>query len=54
MGLRRIKELGGRTIVQSPETAEVDIMPRAAMAACAAEDVVDLNRIAVVLNRLAG
>ncbi|MFW6061264.1 MAG: chemotaxis protein CheB, partial [Planctomycetota bacterium] len=32
LGLRRIKECGGLTIVQSPEEAEYDGMPRSAMA----------------------
>jgi two-component system, chemotaxis family, protein-glutamate methylesterase/glutaminase len=51
-GLVAIKRLGGRTIVQSPETAEVDIMPRAAIAACAVDAVLELAEIGPFLARL--
>jgi len=51
-GLAAIKRLGGRAIVQSPETAEVDIMPRAAIAACTVDAVLELAEIGPFLVRL--
>lgn len=53
-GLAAIKRLGGRTIVQSPDSAEVDIMPRAALAACAVDAVLALDEIGPFLARLGG
>jgi two-component system, chemotaxis family, protein-glutamate methylesterase/glutaminase len=38
-GLSRIKRMGGLGVVQDPETAEVDVMPRAALEACAVDHV---------------
>ena len=51
-GLKRIKELGGMAIVQDPETAEVDSMPKAAVAACAVDHVLSLEEISAFLNKL--
>ena len=51
-GMKRIKELGGLAIVQDPETAEVDSMPRAAILACAVDHVLPLEEIASFLNEL--
>ena len=51
-GLATIKRLGGRAVVQSPETAEVDIMPRAAIAACPVDAVLGLAEIGPFLARL--
>ncbi len=51
-GLAAIKRLGGRAVVQSPETAEVDIMPRAAIAACTVDAVLGLDEIGAFLARL--
>lgn len=51
-GLAAIKRLGGRALVQSPDTAEVDIMPRAAIAACAVDAVLGLDEIGTFLARL--
>lgn len=51
-GLAKIKELGGLTIVQSPETAEADAMPLAAIEAVSPDHVLPLNEIAELLNRL--
>ncbi|MBF0379976.1 MAG: chemotaxis protein CheB [Magnetococcales bacterium] len=45
MGLKRIKELGGTTIVQDPERAEAYLMPRSAIAAGVADHVVSLDKI---------
>jgi len=51
-GLARIKQYGGLTIVQDPDTAEVDTMPRAAMEATDVDKVLPLNDIASFLNKL--
>ncbi len=45
-GLKRIRERGGLTIVQSPDEAEYDSMPRSAIAAGLADLVLPLDRIA--------
>ena len=52
-GLARIKECGGLTVVQAPETAEVDIMPLAALETVAVDYVVPLERLGRFLNSLA-
>ena len=52
-GLLRIRRLGGRTIVQSPDTAEAPAMPLAAIQAGAAELVLPLDHIAPQLVRAA-
>ncbi len=52
LGLKRIKELGGLVIVQDPETAEADSMPRAAIHACTVDHVLGLEEISAFLNRL--
>lgn len=44
-GLRRIRERGGMTIVQSPEEAQYDAMPRNAIAAGAADFVLPLQEM---------
>lgn len=49
-GLKRIRDLGGMTIVQDPETAEVDSMPKAAIMAQAAMRIMPLREIALFLN----
>jgi len=51
-GLKRIKELGGLTIVQDPETAEVDSMPRAALLSTQVDKVLPIDEIAPFLNSL--
>ncbi len=51
-GLKRIKELGGLAVVQDPETAEVDSMPRAAMLETAVDHLLHLEEIAPLLNQL--
>ena len=45
-GLARIKQRGGRVIVQDPATAECATMPSAGIAATAVDYVVPLDRIA--------
>ncbi len=51
-GLRRIKEFGGMAIVQDPATAEYADMPRAAIAACAVDQVLSLPQIGEALEAL--
>ncbi len=51
-GLKRIKELGGLVIVQNPDTAEADSMPRAAILATTVDHVLPLDEIAPMLNEL--
>lgn len=45
-GLKRIKELGGRTIVQSPEDAKFPEMPLSALRLFKPDDVMSLEEIA--------
>ena len=51
-GLKRIKELGGLVVVQDPDTAEVDSMPRAAILATTVDHLLHLEEIAPLLNQL--
>lgn len=51
-GLKRIKESGGLAMVQDPETAEVDTMPRAAVRATEVDHVLSLEEIGPFLNKL--
>lgn len=51
-GLKKIKEMGGLTIVQSPETAEVGDMPRAAIAAVEPDHILPLKEIGPFLMDL--
>jgi two-component system chemotaxis response regulator CheB len=51
-GVKRIKEMGGLVIVQDPDTAEVDSMPRAAMLATTVDHLLPLEEIAALLNKL--
>jgi two-component system, chemotaxis family, protein-glutamate methylesterase/glutaminase len=51
-GLRKIKEFGGLAIVQDPDTAEVDSMPRAAIQETAVDHIIPLEEIAPFLNSL--
>lgn len=46
LGLRRIADRGGYAIVQDPETAELPVMPRAALRAVPTARVVGLDTIA--------
>lgn len=52
-GLKRIKELGGVAVVQDPESAEADQMPRNAIASASPDHVVPLEEIPALLLRLA-
>ena len=51
-GLKKIKQCGGLAIVQDPEGAESDAMPRAALAACKADYVLSLEEIASFLKKI--
>lgn len=53
-GLKRIKELGGLTIVQDPSTAEVDFMPKAAIKTTKPDYILSLNQISNKLIKLVG
>lgn len=52
-GLECIKKRGGIAIVQEPETAEVDTMPRAALRRVNADFIVSLEELGPLLNSLA-
>lgn len=51
-GLKKIRDFGGLTIVQDPETAEVDSMPRAAVQTAHPHHTIALEEIAALLNSL--
>ncbi len=51
-GIKIIEEVGGLTIIQDPGTAEVDAMPRAAMAAATIDHILPLEKISAALNLL--
>jgi two-component system chemotaxis response regulator CheB len=51
-GLKKIKEMGGLTIVQTPETSEFDDMPRAAIAAVEPDHILPLEEIGPFLMDL--
>ena len=51
-GLKRIKERGGMTVVQSVETAEAQAMPQAAIAAVDVDHIIPLESIAHFLNTI--
>lgn len=53
-GLKRIKESGGLAIVQDPETANSDIMPKAAIAVTKVDHVLPLEEIGPFIRNLAG
>ena len=51
-GLATIKKAGGYTIVQSPETAYSDSMPRSAIGAATPDMIIPIEEIAIVLRDL--
>jgi two-component system, chemotaxis family, protein-glutamate methylesterase/glutaminase len=51
-GLARVKEMGGLTIVQSPDSAEVATMPRAAIESTQVDHVLKLHDIGSFLSKL--
>jgi two-component system chemotaxis response regulator CheB len=50
MGIRRIRQLNGFVIAQSPESAEMDIMPLAAINQAGVDKILDLQEIAPYIN----
>lgn len=52
-GLRAIANAGGKVIVQNPQTAFSDFMPKAAIQACPSALILDLNDILFELNAAA-
>jgi two-component system chemotaxis response regulator CheB len=52
LGLKRIKERGGLTIVQSPQSAEYPVMPTAAIAETDVDYVLDIEEIADKIKEL--
>lgn len=53
-GLAKVAKMGGLALVQSPATAEVDIMPKAAIAAARVDHILPLREIGPFLRDLAG
>ncbi len=51
-GVRKVKDAGGLTIVQNPETAESAVMPLAAIATKSVDFVLELEDIAIFLQDL--
>lgn len=52
LGLKKIKEMGGFTIVQDPKTAEADAMPKAAIEATTIDKILPLQDIGLYLLQL--
>ncbi len=53
LGLRKVKEAGGLTVVQDPEECQVKTMPTASMAATKVDHVYSTDRIINLLKSLA-
>ena len=53
-GLRKIKDSGGLTIVQDPDTAEVDTMPKAAIVSTKVDYILPLKKIGPFICTLYG
>ena len=51
-GFKRIKALGGLTIAQDPQSAEVDIMPESAIRENIVDEILSLEEISHYLNRI--
>ena len=51
-GLKFIKELGGMAIVQNPETAEIGVMPAAAIKETKVDHILNLEEICHLLNQV--
>ena len=52
MGMKRICERGGRTIVQKPEECMIDTMPKAALSLTSIDHVLDIDQIIGFFNEL--
>jgi two-component system chemotaxis response regulator CheB len=51
-GMARIKEKGGKTVVQDPSTAVIPSMPQAVIKKGSADKIVSLERVAAVVTGL--
>ena len=51
-GLTKVKALGGLAVVQDPATAQVDYMPKAAIASTRVDHILSLEKIASLLTEL--
>lgn len=51
-GLAKIKQRGGLTIVQSPESSEAQVMPEAAIEAVDVDHILPLDEIGLLLNEI--
>lgn len=52
LGMKRISEKGGRTIVQNPNECMIGTMPKAALAATAIDHILSVDEIVEFLNEL--
>ncbi|OQW93185.1 MAG: chemotaxis protein CheB [Beggiatoa sp. IS2] len=52
LGLKKIKQVGGYAIVQDPDTAEADAMPRSAILATPVDKILPLDKISTHLLQL--
>jgi two-component system, chemotaxis family, protein-glutamate methylesterase/glutaminase len=52
LGLQKIKALGGKTIAQDPQSAEVGVMPQSAINSGCVDDILPLVDIASFINEL--
>ncbi|MBF0468381.1 MAG: chemotaxis protein CheB [Desulfamplus sp.] len=53
-GIKRIKSLGGITIAENPETAEINYMPRSAIKTNAVDHILNLDDIPGFIEKLLG
>jgi two-component system chemotaxis response regulator CheB len=51
-GLLAIRQAGGRALVQKPETARIDVMPRQAIKQHAFDQLVDVDEMVAYINTL--
>jgi two-component system chemotaxis response regulator CheB len=52
-GLKAIREAGGTVVIQDPKTADIDFMPKNAMANIVADHILDIQGITGLLNDVA-
>lgn len=53
LGMKKLKERGGTTIIQDPKTCVIDTMPKAALKATSIDHILDTDKIIEYLNDLA-